>query len=140
MQSRADENLDQTFEGLYEVITSERFLERRGLENELPFFISAYHASLETHVDGMVSELATRLSNHGTSVLSLNLYDLTVELLKARGVWDRLLAKEASTPKDRFFDTMLNVTEPKHELVPTIAAKLASSACHVLLLNGVGLV
>ena len=140
MQSRADENLDQTFEGLYEVISSERFLERRGLGNELPFFISAYHPALETRVESMVSALETRLSNHGIAVLSLNLYDLIVELLKARGVWDRLLAKEAATPKDRFFETLLNVTEPKQDLVPAIAAKLGSSACRVLLLNGVGLV
>jgi hypothetical protein len=140
MQSRADEDLDQTFESLYEVISSERFLERRGLGNELPFFISAYHPALETRVESMVSALTTRLSNHGIAVVSLNLYDITVGLLKVRGVWDRLLAKEASTPKDRFFETLLNVTEPKQDLIPAIAAKLASTACQVFLLNGVGLV
>jgi hypothetical protein len=47
MQSRADEDLDQTFENLFQVIRSERFLARRGLGNEMPFFISAFHPSLQ---------------------------------------------------------------------------------------------
>jgi hypothetical protein len=140
MQSRADENLDVTLEKLYGVIRSERFLECRGLGNELPFFISAYHPALEDRVSDLVSALATRLANTGIAVLSLNLYDEIVEILQSRGVWERLLAKEASTPKDRFFETLLNLTEPKQDLVPAIAKKLASCSCRVLLLNGVGLV
>src|SRR4051812_34090695 len=101
MPSRADENLNQTFEEMFQVISSERFLQRRGLGNELPFFISAYHSSLEPRLDKLVPSLANRLSNHGIPVLLLNLYDLTVELLKTRGHWDRLIEKEASIPRDR---------------------------------------
>jgi Domain of unknown function (DUF1788) len=140
MPSRAEENISQTFAKLYEVIRSEPFLERRGLGNELPFFISAYHPSLEGEVDTSVSALATRLSIHGVSVLSLNLYDLVVELLQARGVWPRLLEREPTIPKDQFLQTLLNVTAPKDQLVPLIASKLAASPCRVLLLTGVGLV
>ena len=140
MQSRADENLDEKFESLFQVIRSERFLERRGLGNELPFFISAYHASLQSQMDERVPSLATRLANHGVSVLHLNLYDLTVELLESRGRWKSLLDREPEIPKDKFFQTMLNVTAPKDQLVPLIASKLDSAQCRVLLLDGVGLV
>lgn len=140
MPSRADENISQTFANLYEVIRSERFLERRGLGNELPFFISAYHPTLEDQVDAAVAALATRLSNQGVPVLALNLYDLTVELLQTRGVWPRLLEREPMISKDQFLQTLLNVTAPKDQLVPLIAAKLAASPCRVLLLTGVGLV
>lgn len=140
MPSPADENINQTFANLYEVIRSERFLERRGLGNELPFFISAYHPALEGEVDAAVSALVTRLSNHGVAVLSLNLYDLTVEMLQTRGVWPRLLEREAKIPKEQFLQTMRNVTSPKDQLVPLIASKLSASSCRVLLLTGVGLV
>lgn len=140
MPSRPDENLDQTFEDLFRVISSENFLERRGLGNELPFFISAHHASLQTQVDQLMSSLAKRLSNHGISVLLLNLYDLTVEILKSRGHWDRLLEKEPTIPRDRFLSTLQNVTNAKDQLVPLVAKRMADSACRVLLLSGVGLV
>jgi Domain of unknown function (DUF1788) len=140
MPSRADENLDQTFEDLFQVISSERFLQRRGLGNELPFFISAHHPSLQPRLDKLVPSLATRLSNHGASVLLLDLYDLTVEILKTRGHWERLIEKEASVPRDRFLKTLQNVTDAKDQLVPLVAERLAATPCRVLLLSGVGLV
>jgi len=140
MPSRADENLDQTFQDLFQVISSERFLQRRGLGNELPFFISAHHPSLEPRLDKLVPSLTTRLSNHGVSVLLLNLYDLTVEILKTRGHWNRLIEKEASIPRDRFLKTLQNVTDAKDQLVPLVADRIAASSCQVLLLAGVGLV
>jgi len=140
MPSRPDENLDQTFEDLFRVISSENFLHRRGLGNELPFFISAHHASLQPQVDQLVPALANRLSNRGIPVLLLNLYDLTVEILKTRGHWDRLIEKETSIPRDRFLSTLQNVTNAKDQLVPLVAERLAAAPCRVLLLSGVGLV
>jgi hypothetical protein len=140
MQSRADENLHHTFESLFEVIRSERFLERRGLGNELPFFISAYHPSLQNQVDTLVPQLAKRLTNHGVPVLSLNIYDLVVELLRSRGIWDRLVERESQIAKEQFLTTLRNVSDAKEQLVPLVAAKLSAAQCRVLLLDGVGLV
>lgn len=140
MPTRPDENLDRTFENLFEVVRSERFLHRRGLGNEVPFFISAFHPSLQPRVDVLVPSLVTRLTNHGIPVLHLNLYDLVVEMLQSRGYWDRLLEKEPLTPRDKLLQTLQNVTDAKEHLVPLIASKLAASHCRVLFLTGVGLV
>lgn len=140
MQSRADEPIDQTFDTLYEVIRSERFLGCKGLGNDMPFFISAFHPSLQNRADVLIPLLATRLSNQGVSVLTLDLYDLCVELLKKRGIWDRLLEMEPGKPKDLFFSTLTNATAPDDQLIPLIAAKLAESKYDVLLITGVGLV
>lgn len=140
MQSRPDENLDHTFASLFDVIRSDRFLERRGLGNELPFFISAYHPALQPKLDVLVPALATRLSNQGIAVLLLNLYDLTIELLKTEGRWERLMEREPKITKDQLFKTLSNVSDAEGHLVPLVAAKLAASPCRVLLLTGVGLV
>jgi len=140
MQSRADENLDQTFENLFRVVRTERFLARQGLGNETPFFISAFHPSLQPKVDVLVPALATRLNNEGVPVLLLNLYDLTVELFQRRNKWEKHLASEPATTPENFFKTMQNVTDAKNHLVPLIASKLAGSHCKVTFLTGVGLV
>lgn len=148
MPSRPDENLDQTFEAIFELLRSERFLDRCGPGSDLPFFISAFHPALQPRVDALVPALAKRLSNQGTSVLLLDLYDLTVELLKNRNVdpvtnsnaWTRLLEKEASEPRDRYLKTMQSVADAETHLVPLIGHKLAASSCQILLLTGVGLV
>lgn len=140
MQSRADENLDQTFESLFEVIRSDQFLERRGLGNELPFFISAYHPALQPKVDVLVPSLSTHLCNHGTATLHLDLYDLTMELFTLRNSWEKHLASEATTIKEKFLNTLQNVTDSERHLAPLIGSKLTASPCRVLLLTGVGLV
>ena len=140
MHSRADENLAQTFEALFQVIRSESFLERKGLGNELPFFISAHHPSLQPQVDDMVPSLERRLSNQGLSVVRLNLYDLVVELLKTRDIWSRLLEREPAITKPQLFTTLLNATDAKEKLVPLIQAKLEATPCRVVLIDGVGLV
>ena len=140
MQSRPDENMEQTFESLYEVIRSKDFLERRGIGNEVPFFISAFHPSLQSDIDDLVPSLTTRLCNGGLPVLHLDLYDLAVELLEFRNRWKALLEKEPNEPKDRFLKTMQNVTDARDHLVPLIDSKIKSSACRVLFITGVGLV
>jgi len=140
MTSRPDENLAQTVETLFQVIRSESFLERKGLGNELPFFISAYHPALQPQVDKSIPSLEKRLSNQGIAVVRLNLYDLVVELLQTRGIWDRLLEKEPSIAKAQLFTTLLNATDSKDKLVPLIRAKLEATPCRVVLIDGVGLV
>lgn len=140
MQSRPDEPINQTFDKLYEVIRSNPFLERKGLGNDMPFFISAFHPTLQARVDVMIPLLATRLSNQGVSVLTLDLYDLCVELLKKRGIWDRLLATEPTKPKDLFFNALTNATAPDDQLIPLIQEKLAEAHYGVILITGVGLV
>jgi hypothetical protein len=140
MQSRADENLDQTFENLFQVIRSDSFLARRGVGNEDPFFISAFHPSLQPKVDILAPALATRLNNNGVHALLLSLYDLSVELFQRRGKWEQHLASEVAATREKFLATMRNVTDAENHMAPLIASKLGASSCKVLLLTGVGLV
>lgn len=141
MESQADENLDRTFESLFAVMCKPDFLTRHGLGgNELPFYISAFHPSHQARVDSLVPNLGTRLRNHGLNVLHLDLYLLTVELIKAGGRWDRLLEREASTPKDRFLATLQNLTDPKESLAKAIAENLKAHQPQILFITGVGLV
>lgn len=140
MQSRPDENLDATFERLFEVVRSDSFLQRKGLGNEVPYFISAYHPSLQSKVDQLVPMLVTKLANTGIVPLHVDLYDLTVELMQARGVWSRMLEREAAIGKDKFLATLLNITDAKDKMVPVIAERLTATSCQVLLITGVGLV
>jgi hypothetical protein len=62
MASRIDENLDQKFDHLFRVIGGKNFLESRAIGNEQPFYISAYHPSLQSRVDVLLPSLIKRLS------------------------------------------------------------------------------
>lgn len=140
MASRIDENLDQKFDHLFRVIGGKNFLESRAIGNEQPFYISAYHPSLQSRVDVLLPSLIKRLSSSGVAVLHLNFYDLVIELLTERGVLDRLIEKEPALDRDTFLSTLRNVSDPKDHLVPLIAKKLEENRPAVVMLDGVGLV
>jgi hypothetical protein len=140
MASRVDENLDQKFDHLFRVVGGKNFIESRAIGNEQPFYISAYHPSLQGRIDVLLPSLIKRLSSSGVAVLHLNFYDLVLELLTERGVLDRLIEKEPVLDRDTFLSTLRNVSDPKDHLVPLIAKKLEENRPSVVMLDGVGLV
>ena len=67
-------NRKERAEHLYHVITSERFLTKQGLGNEVPFFIYPFPAEEGLTMVEDREDLVTRIQHSGTRVLDLNLY------------------------------------------------------------------
>src|SRR3974390_1239187 len=88
------------FDHLLEVIASERFLKKQGLGNEVPFFICPYPAEDAVAMETMRASLVKQLENRGVRVIEVNLYDLSVALLRDRGIWDEVLIAEKGIRKD----------------------------------------
>lgn len=130
--------IPERYEHLRRLIASERFLKMQGLGNEVPFFICPYAPEEGVAMGKMAQQLIRRLTGDGIRVLQIDLYDLSVEILQARGIWTRILEVEQSTPKDELKELLQNVLDPETHLVPAIAKKLAASPCDVLFLTGVG--
>ena len=82
--------LSRQEEHLFAVLSGKRFLQMEGLSNEVPFFIYPYDPEDALAVAGSKKRIKNRLANKGIAVREINLYDLSVEILKDRGVWDRL--------------------------------------------------
>ena len=131
-------NKTQRFDHLLNLISSDRFLQKKGLGNEVPFFICPFPPEQAVDMAQMVGQLRRRLSQMGTVVLEINLYDLSIELLRERGIWERVLEIEETVPKDRFKELLQGVLDPETKLVPAIAAKMKTQAFDVLFITGVG--
>ena len=145
--------LANRFDHLVRVIGSERFLLMRGLNNDLPFYICEYRAGEATEMQRLQRQLINTLQNlsvpalsgRGVKVLDVNLYDLCIELLKAREgsaagsrLWDEILAVEADTEKDGLLELLQNVLSIKEYLIPAIAERLRQTEFDVLFLSGIG--
>ena len=145
--------LANRFDHLVRVIGSERFLLMRGLNNDLPFYICEYRAGEATEMQRLQRQLINTLQNlsipalsgRGVKVLDINLYDLCIELLKAREgsaagsrLWDEILAVEADTEKDGLLELLQNVLSVKEYLIPAIAERLQQTEFDVLFLSGIG--
>ena len=145
--------LANRFDHLVRVIGSERFLLMRGLNNDLPFYICEYRAAEATEMQRLQRQLINTLNNlsvpvlsgRGVKVLDINLYDLCIELLKAREgsmpgsrLWDEILAVEADAEKDGLLELLQNVLSVKEYLIPAIAERLQQTEFDVLFLSGIG--
>jgi hypothetical protein len=123
---------------LFAVISGQRFLKKQGLGNEVPFFICPFKPEESVEMERLQRQLVNRLDQAGIRVLSINLYDLSVDLLKERDIWDQLLEMEASIPKEQLMELLQGVLDPENHLAPAIAARLADTEFDVLFLSGVG--
>jgi hypothetical protein len=123
---------------LFAVLSSKRFLQMEGLSNEVPFFIYPYDAEDALAVAGSKKRIKNRLANKGIEVREINLYDLSVEILKERGVWDRLLALEPGQDKDDFRELLQGMLDPQLHIAPAIRGNLAVGEFDIFFLTGIG--
>ncbi|ANT64822.1 hypothetical protein Ptc2401_01044 [Prosthecochloris sp. CIB 2401] len=138
MKGIASMSMQERFQHLFAVISGRRFLDKQGLGNEVPFFICAFKPEESVEMERLQRQLINRLEQAGIRILEINLYDLSIDILKERGIWDQMLEMEESVSKEQLKELLQGVLDPETHLVPAIAAKMVSTDFEVLFLSGVG--
>ncbi|MDF1582823.1 MAG: DUF1788 domain-containing protein [Methyloprofundus sp.] len=131
-------NIQESFDHLLSVISGQRFLQKEGLGNEVPFFICPFDVRVSVEIIKLQKQLIKRLEQSGIRVLEINLYDLAIEILKDRGIWEQIIEIESGVSKDELKELLQGVLDPETNLVPAIASKLENNEFEVLLLTGIG--
>ena len=140
MSAEINKKPEERLQHLFSVISGRRFLEKTALNGEIPFYVCAYPPEESVEMERVQRQLIKRLEHTGVRVLEINLYDLSIEILKQRGIWDQILDMETSVSKEQLKELLQGVLDPEAHLVPAIATKLAYSEFDVLFLSGVGAV
>lgn len=131
--------LAQQEQHLFTVLSSARFLKMEGLGNEVAHFIYDYDPTWALDVAHAKKRIKTKLdTERGVKVFEINLYDLCVDLLKERNVWDRLLELELTMEKPDFLKTLQNMLDPEQHLAPAIKSRIAAESFDILFLTGIG--
>lgn len=130
--------IQDMFNHLYNVISGERFLSKQGLGNEVPFFICPYKPDIALSMKRIQRQLVNRLSQVSVKVLEIDLYDLSIELLKERDIWDQIMEQESSFPKDQLMELLQGVLDSAAHLIPAITKEMQVADFHVLFISGVG--
>jgi len=131
-------NIQASFDHLLAVISGQRFLQKEGLGNEVPFFICPFEVSVTVEVIKLQKQLVNRLEKSGIRVLEINLYDLSIEILKDRGIWEEITEIESTVSKDQLKELLQGVLDPEAHLVPAMANNLRINEFDVLFLSGIG--
>lgn len=130
--------IQERFDHLLNLISSERFLKKKGLGNEVPFFICPYPPEQALEMDRMRQQLKNKLEQQGVGVLDVNLYDVSIELIKKRNIWDRVFEMEQKVSKNQLKELLMGVLDPENHLVPRISEIMEESSFDVMFLSGVG--
>lgn len=138
MPVSADSPMPEIYEHLLTTISSQRFLKMQGLGNEIPFFICPFKPERLEEMNILYEQLKRRLGHKGIQVLRIDLYDLAIELLKKRGIWDQVLETETTISKSELKDLLQSVLDPEYHLIPAIAEKMQKDDFDVMFITGVG--
>lgn len=124
---------------LFAVLSGSRFLKMEGLSNEVPFFIYPYPPEHALDVAKAKKRIKTRLATEkGIQIREVNLYDLSVKILKERGDWEEVLEVEPTIDKAEFTEMLRSMLNPQQHLAPAIAAEIADRGFDIFFLTGIG--
>ena len=138
MNNLYDQSIATRSEHLYKVMSSQQFLRMQGLNNEIPFFIFPFKPEEQEEVEKMGRALLRRLELKGVHILKINLYDLSLDILKQRKVLDQFLEGDESSSKQDLLNDLKGVLDPTKYLVPEITKRMSEKLFDILFITGVG--
>lgn len=138
MSSEPHSAANSRFEHLLAVLSSQRFLTKQGLGNEVPFFIYPFDPAHAPEVNEHVGLLIKQLQKRGKEVLLIDLYDLAISILRERGIFDEILAIERDNTKAELKELLQGVLDPAAHLIPKIGELMRSTPHDVIFITGVG--
>jgi hypothetical protein len=138
MSSEPHSSANNRFEHLLAVVSSQRFLTKQGLGNEVPFFIYPFDPTHAPEVSEHVGLLVKQLQKRGKEVLLIDLYDLAISILRERGIFDEILAIEPDSTKAELKELLQGVLDPAAHLIPRIAELIKTAPHDVIFITGVG--
>lgn len=130
--------VQERFQHLLAVISSQRFLKKEGLGNEVPFFICPFRPEEAVEMGRVQRQLINKLNQTGVRVLEINLYDLSINLLKQRNVWDRIIQTEPDVTKEQLKELLQGLLDSQNHLIPAIAREMKDADFDVMFITGVG--
>ena len=138
MIDRMATGTSEDFQHLLDLISSQRFINKQGLGNEVPFFICQFDPNATQPISQMVKQLSNQLEQKGVGVLEINLYDLSLEMLEQSGDLEWYLEHEQELTKSKLLEDIQGVLDTHDALIPAIAQKMSEKAFDVMFLSGVG--
>lgn len=133
-------NLNKKYKHLFEQISKTSFLRMEGIGNEVPFYITTFKAAEQNEAHQSIAALIKKLEAAGISILEVNLFQLSLEIIQREDDLADLFAMEKTLDKAEFLEEMQSMLDVEGEIAPAIAQKMRNSTHQVLFITGVGAV
>lgn len=136
MLSNSFTDMDTLFDSVFNKLISPEF--GKNLGGELPLYIQPVPSDQQSEVDSQLKRLKKRLEKKGIETLSINLYDLSMDILDEEGVLSTILESENSIPKDDIVATLDSILDIKSVIIPRIQRAISESKPSFVFISGVG--
>lgn len=105
--------------------------------NEVPFFIADYSIEKQDEMLDVIEKLKSNLADKNIKILDINLYDLSIEILKKNGDWDWYIENETTRSKDVLKEEFQSILDVQDVISPAIKEKIQTEY-DILFITGVG--
>ena len=130
--------MNQLSQKLFQILSSDRFLNMEGLANEVPIFIQTYQVKDEDRMEATVKALASRLRNSGIPVAEVDLFQLLLAELTDEDILEDLIAEEQTFDRADLYSTLRNHADPTSRIVPRLVKVMESQKARLTLVSGAG--
>ncbi|MFS0559408.1 DUF1788 domain-containing protein [Terribacillus sp. 179-K 1B1 HS] len=129
LKSRADKIIDK--------IKEDKFIEGRGLGNEISFYVFDYEPNEELYIRDYIIHIKKQFAYEGTNrrIIEFDLYKLLIELSKEKRIFERIFEMEERQGKDALFKALSNFVKPE-VFIRRIKEKIEDH--NVVFLTGIG--
>lgn len=138
MTNRIKENIPQTFDLLFKVLSNQKFLNKDGLGGEIPFFIQSFPVAQQHEVDIQIPSLIKRLVATNINILEINLYHLCIEILEQENLLSQILKQENAMQKNKLIRVLRGTLSIEKKLIPEIRKRMENYPAKIVFITGVG--
>lgn len=129
LQGRLDLILDR--------IDSKSFLKSDGLGNEIGFWVFDYPAKFELVVREHIHHISEKLSKRGYKFIQINIFEILIEMLESRGLFERACQREKQVGIEALQKTLSGPLS-QEKIAQFIANKYPISEQDFVLISGIG--
>jgi len=96
-------------------IREEKFIQGRGLGNEISFYIFDYEPEQELTVRDYIAHIKKEFSYEGSDrrIIEFDLFKMLIEVAKEKNIFGRMFQMEEKQGKEGFFQAMTNFAKPE---------------------------
>lgn len=131
-------NLHNRLDLIRDRITSEEFLQGRGLGNDVPFYAfdypSVFEADVNNHIEWLVADVGRKTA---LQIGAVNMLELAVDQLKKRDLYSKAIEMEKAKGVATLMSALKGPLEPKR-MAAALLERFDEKPIDILFLTGVG--
>ncbi|RIW32678.1 DUF1788 domain-containing protein [Bacillus salacetis] len=107
-------NLNARLDKIIPKIKETKFIDGRGLGNEISFYVFDYEPEGELVVRDYITHIKKEFAHEGSNrkIIEFDLYKMLIEIAKERRIFDRIFQMEENQGKEALFKAMATFAKP----------------------------